>query len=66
MSELKPCPFCGGMAKAYYTNNSTTDYHVHANEIACQSCHITTGVLWTDEPERDRAIEIWNLRTVEG
>lgn len=59
MSELKPCPFCGGNAvliqrafkTGFYPSGGT--YYVH-----CKSCLITTQPRRKKEP----VIETWNRR----
>lgn len=60
MTELKPCPFCGGEANivkrkfksGFYPSGGT--YYVH-----CKNCFITT------QPRRTQkyVIKIWNRRT---
>lgn len=49
MSELKPCPFCGGEAKTWADR---TDFYV-----ACYKCHIDMS---SGKPAE--AIEAWNRR----
>ena len=78
MTNLKPCPFCGGEAKFFITG-------IHRAEnltkwrfgIYCQKCNIKipktdceVEVEFTDygavkvvKDERPAAIEKWNLRT---
>lgn len=51
MSELKPCPFCGG--KAYMKDNGNGHY-----SVACQDCFIETG----NEKGKCKAIKEWNTR----
>lgn len=68
MTELKPCPFCGGEAEekhmkrkklfARFTFPHTT-YFVY---IRCKLCGATTTVKWT----RENAIEAWNRRVGDG
>ena len=52
MSELKPCPFCGGEA-TIPTIDSAHRYHVQ-----CSKCRKYT---WCSS--RDRAIADWNARS---
>lgn len=50
MSELKPCPFCGGEAK------TVTDYYFR--NTRCSSCGATGWQCCTES----EAIEAWNTR----
>lgn len=53
--ELLPCPFCGGKAKLWTTENSF-DSNGWYSEVTCQHCNArTTG-------NEDEAIEAWNRR----
>ena len=54
MTELKPCPFCGGEARLIEAECGTT---IHA--VECVLCQAKIG--WFDEKER--AIEAWNNRS---
>jgi Lar family restriction alleviation protein len=51
MTELKPCPFCGGKAETY-------DYYFNEWYIGCVECSCDLGVFDTKE----EAIEAWNKR----
>lgn len=53
MSELKPCPFCGGEAK----------FHIYGRScnVVCLRCQIGTRLEHIDEYEV--AVEAWNTRT---
>lgn len=55
MSKLKPCPFCGGEAKAAY---GRCDYNVW--QVCClnNACQAMAG--WCDT--KDDAIAAWNRR----
>jgi len=53
MTELKPCPFCGGKAEAQY---GWGDYNCH--QIVCSNCGVMTGGSNTQE----QAEEEWNRR----
>ena len=61
MSELKPCPFCGGKAKLrHYTSGTfkkTTVVYVE-----CCVCRIRTPV----EFEPECVEEAWNRRAEDG
>ena len=53
--ELLPCPFCGGKAKLWTTENSF-DSNGWYSEVSCQHCNArTTG-------NEDKAINAWNKR----
>ena len=53
MTELRPCPFCGGEARLIDSECGTTIYAVE-----CVLCQAKIG--WFDEKER--AIKEWNNR----
>ena len=57
MTELKPCPFCGGKAKRFYSLSSSW--------IGCTKC-VAYGPPFGDitEPQdgMERAITAWNMR----
>ena len=57
MSELKPCPFCGGEGKGVYDDNGYM--------VECDKCH-ADGPFASDRYYKDdfkrRAIEAWNAR----
>ena len=64
MSELKPCPFCGG--EAIYIHTSTVSGYIH-----CISCHMATRKYWDDPMSEaadkrskwcDIATEAWDRR----
>ena len=55
MSELKPCPFCGGEAKVF-GNYEDTNYHVNCTNDECGCC-------WVANYEtEEEAIEAWKGR----
>jgi len=59
--ELKPCPFCGGEAKADYCDlvtHGSTSIHWH---VYCKSCRIKTE-RFTESDSYQRAIAAWNRR----
>lgn len=78
MSNLKPCPFCGGEAKFFITASSKTENLFRWNfGLHCTKCGIETpkndytveiefsdcGEVKAVKDERPAAIEKWNLRT---
>ena len=60
MTELKPCPFCGGEAKLVRT------WHLH--HIICRSCGANIGGIKrhpNDFRTRDEVIAAWNRRSID-
>lgn len=53
MSELKDCPFCGGMAELY---EGEVGFSVECTKFSCRA-----GTVYSDW-SKDKAIEIWNKR----
>ena len=61
MSELEPCPFCGGEAKLVNTWNCLC-------QIICRSCGATIGEVKrhpNDFRTRDEVIAAWNRRAID-
>jgi len=58
MTELKPCPFCGGEAE---TLTAESMYGGYLFGIMCNDC-CSRGDIYDTEAE---AIEAWNTRAVE-
>jgi Lar family restriction alleviation protein len=54
MSELKPCPFCGGEAHAYHSGLFEEDTQTG---IGCLNCGANL-----DEGTEEKAIKSWNSR----
>lgn len=54
MTELKPCPFCGGEARLCHPKG----YGITLGSVKCNSCGGSTES-FTDD---DSAIEAWNTR----
>lgn len=59
MSDLKPCPFCGGEASIFEDSSHSTAY-----EVACFNgdCKVEPHV-W--EETKSVAIDAWNTRTID-
>ena len=59
MTELKPCPFCGGEARSVskYSNNKKWKYFCE-----CWLCSCRTQYFETEE----KAIKTWNRRADNG
>ena len=60
MSDLKPCPFCGGEAKMYryyppFGRRSRVT-------VRCTICRCNSG----EWGRKDKAIEAWNRRWADG
>lgn len=76
MTELKPCPFCGGKAKVDKVHPSFMLKKLHYLYFAagCTKCNVTTPLFRTkksgsplmneyyDEEAKQKAIEAWNKR----
>lgn len=60
MTELKPCPFCGG-DEIYLTVASTVG-KVYWAKVDCNRCFCGTSKKDTEED----AIEAWNRRATDG
>ena len=59
MSELKPCPFCGGKAelhKVEFSNELQVNLMVYT--VACCMCNATTSYY----VYADHAVDAWNRR----
>lgn len=52
MSDLKPCPFCGGEAR-YYVDNKYADCH----QVICTKCAVTKS-----DEDYEYVISDWNTR----
>jgi Lar family restriction alleviation protein len=55
MSELQPCPFCGGKARIVENIQRKKNYYAVCDNVMCAA---QTGV----KMMRERAIDIWNNR----
>lgn len=60
MSDLKPCPFCGGEAFLSTDPEATKDMcgRLWAYTIVCSRCCATSGLCCSPE----KAAEVWNRR----
>lgn len=64
MTELKPCPFCGGEATPLYCEHgdrytSNIYYPSKRGTIKCKSCEITLPRVYS---KVSKAVEAWNRR----
>lgn len=64
MTDMKPCPFCGGKATLLYVGDST--WQVICDK--CGSCSDYYNEEWEpdNQPEGKEAIKAWNTRQVES
>lgn len=72
MSELKPCPFCGGRAKLHNgfeihpvidVNGAYVDADINSDGMSwvyCTQCHAST--VEVDVGNEEKAINAWNRR----
>ena len=60
MTELKPCPFCGGSAKerAAFASGSTDKVGVY---VECEGCGAWSKTEWGEGAEK-KAADAWNTR----
>ena len=60
MTELKPCPFCGGKAVLSHK----TEWDEKCSYVYCTTCSIrTAGVPVSSEYSSDeKAVKVWNRR----
>lgn len=63
MTELKPCPFCGGKASHSFDHDGIKDTEGRkwAYQVVCDSCCATTGLCWS----KQMAEKAWNRRVNE-
>lgn len=60
MTELLPCPFCGGEAQRYDIDGRPFDTNVGGSGIECKSCHASTALHFD---RKENLISSWNDRT---
>lgn len=80
MTELKPCPFCGGKAEVgRKANFKSSDRLGWEFGVRCKNCHASTpqqhyklaidmdlsGEIVVVVDEREKAIAAWNRRVVD-
>ena len=63
MTDLKPCPFCGGEGKLVIPDS----WDPYKAFVRCKECGITGPVVWMvdDENFKATAVKKWNTRYVE-
>ena len=63
MSELKPCPFCGGEAiLKHHATRELFRKQLQYSYVQCCTCNIRTEIVHTDA----EAIIKWNRRAEDG
>lgn len=66
MAELKPCPFCGGIARICdhkFYNGKTKDFSYHNYGVKCIVCF---AQIWQFYNTKEEAVDAWNRRTDNG
>lgn len=70
MTELKPCPFCGGEAKAVsYSSVGQDGWIKYAGCVTCFRCYVSvafSGLSTDPSAAREKASEAWNRRVNDG
>ncbi len=61
MTDLKPCPFCGGKARLFVSDGV---------RVICSKCYVSTRIM-SDKIEYDSSavetvVEAWNRRVDNG
>lgn len=64
--ELKPCPFCGGVAElkeSHYLESELPYSYVHCTNVKCTLNHNTAHFSGdTEASNSEKAVTAWNLR----
>lgn len=68
MTELKPCPFCGG--EAYFLTPKTMNSSLVSVGVECKTCganpySVLVYKLDTEKNKKKAIAELWNRRTEE-
>ena len=62
MTDLKPCPFCGGKAHLSYFGRDDPRYDNSETEIYCGRCKAS---ICRSGNCKDKVTELWNRRVEE-
>ena len=62
MTELKPCPFCGGEAAVRWTSFFSAEARVECGQCGCRTMFCKSN---TSEDARRLAEMLWNRRVGE-
>lgn len=68
-NELKPCPFCGGEVRAYFTdylNLNQRTYHLNCNRCNTYFALKENSRYVSKETSEKELIEAWNRRANNG
>lgn len=68
MSELKPCPFCGGEVNIYYSSATKAFYFIHTDKqgVSKNCILITPALIFGNYKSLKEAYEAWNRRADNG
>ena len=58
-TEIKPCPFCGGVDIDYFDTDFGRDNEPYSYVIRCKDCNAN---VYAKGGDLDDAIELWNRR----
>lgn len=61
MTNLKPCPFCGGKAKTEFLDVDKSNEKIHSAFCVDDDC-VGSNCMWADFPTKEDAIKAWNTR----
>ena len=59
MTELKPCPFCGGIGEILTFRKKEKGKYKYLSYVRCRHCFCKTDI----KENKERAIYAWNRRT---
>jgi len=65
MSELKPCPFCGGKMKMFYSCLDESFHLYHRKGFDLMDCPICEPFVIDNVRSYNEAAEAWNRRATD-